>query len=42
VISFGAFVSRVRYFLDGVVYEVDMENTEFIERKEPNLGYISE
>jgi hypothetical protein len=42
VVSYGAFVSRVRYFTDGTEYEVDMENTEFIERKDVNFGYVTE
>ena len=42
VIVSGAFVSRVKYYDAGVEFEVDMLNTDFIEWKEPNFGYINE
>ena len=42
VVAYGAYVSRVKYYIYGTEYEVDMPNEEFIERKVPGIEFITE
>jgi len=42
IISHGAYASLVRYFKDGIEYDIDMLNEEFEILQEFGIGYIKE
>lgn len=42
IIQMGAHCSKVRYFEGGLMFEELMDNSDFITKKEVNLGYEDE